>query len=186
MFYAWYRQVSMSANSVECALMALEKWLYDEVDSGRDITPWITQIYAKSASLAFAGVLVSLGLKYPRLFTTICGPLSEIFTSIGCNGPRGGRGASGGELAGWVQHGERLLQMAKEWHGMPHRRGLLQDLVPRLMLFDENTKQYLITKRAEWAHQLANQSDGLDNHEFFLARFDPDNYTVTPRTTGRL
>ena len=183
--YAWYRQVSMSANSVECALMALEKWLYDEVDSGRDITPWITQIYAKSASLAFAGVLVSLGLKYPRLFTTILRPfIGNLHVYWLQRDLAAGEEPRGGELAGWVQHGERLLQMAKEWHGMPHRRGLLQDLVPRLMLFDENTKQYLITKRAEWAHQLANQSDGLDNHEFFLARFDPDNYTVTPQDDG--
>jgi hypothetical protein len=55
--------------------MALEKWLYDEVEAGRSIAKWVQHIYDRAESLAFAGVLVALGMKYPGLFTKELQPL---------------------------------------------------------------------------------------------------------------
>ena len=49
--------------------MALEKWLYDEIENNRDVTKWLHYIFCHAESLAFAGVLVSLGLRYIPLFT---------------------------------------------------------------------------------------------------------------------
>ena len=36
--YAWHRYLGMHGDTVECALMALEKWLYDEIENQRSIS----------------------------------------------------------------------------------------------------------------------------------------------------
>jgi hypothetical protein len=38
--------------TVECALMALEKWLYDEIEKRNSITQWVDYIYAHGESVA--------------------------------------------------------------------------------------------------------------------------------------
>jgi hypothetical protein len=61
--FGWHRSCSLYAPAVESALMALEKWLYVEVDSGRIVSRLLQTILTRAESLAFAGVLVSLGWK---------------------------------------------------------------------------------------------------------------------------
>ena len=65
--------------------MALEKWFYDEVENGRSISRWVQYIYEHAESLAFAGVLVSVGLKYPALFARELQPFSGTSTSTSAN-----------------------------------------------------------------------------------------------------
>jgi hypothetical protein len=48
----WHRSVSMDGAAVDCALMALEKWLYDEVETGRSISRWVRYIFERTESLA--------------------------------------------------------------------------------------------------------------------------------------
>jgi hypothetical protein len=52
--YGWHRSFSLHAAAVESALMALERWLYTEVDGGRNISRWLQTILARAESLAFA------------------------------------------------------------------------------------------------------------------------------------
>ena len=49
-------------------LMAFEKWLYDQIEAGKDIEKWIDEVLRESNSLALLGILVSVAKKYPRLF----------------------------------------------------------------------------------------------------------------------
>src|SRR5206468_8859873 len=67
--YGWHRSSSLDGEAVETALMAVEKWLYDELSAERSVDQWIDRIYAHGRSLAFAGVLISVGMKHPVLFT---------------------------------------------------------------------------------------------------------------------
>jgi hypothetical protein len=39
--FGWHRYLVMGGVAIECALMALEKWLYDEIESGRGISRWV-------------------------------------------------------------------------------------------------------------------------------------------------
>ena len=48
--YGWHRSLSLHGAAVECALMALEKWLYDEAEGGRSISRWVNYIYAHAES----------------------------------------------------------------------------------------------------------------------------------------
>ncbi len=73
--YYWYRDQSNCPDSVVVALMALEKWLYDELEANRDISPFIEVILRESKSLSFAGLLSAVGRKEPTLFR---GPLQPL------------------------------------------------------------------------------------------------------------
>ena len=42
--YAWYRFQHMHGDTVECALMALEKWFYDEIEKGNSVSEWVRYI----------------------------------------------------------------------------------------------------------------------------------------------
>jgi hypothetical protein len=185
--YAWYRNLGLHGEVVTCALMALEKWLYDEIDSDRDVTCWLEFICAQSSSLAFAGVLVTVGLKRPGLFTNALRPLVGSLTiynlqrNLALNGRRG---AWQSEMYGWANQGEYAFKLAVDWHRLPHRLFRLEDVVPRLMLFHRDTRSYLLQKKAEWQMELAAQGEPDDQDDCFLARFDPANYTVVSNPDG--
>ncbi|OFW35136.1 MAG: hypothetical protein A3J28_05845 [Acidobacteria bacterium RIFCSPLOWO2_12_FULL_60_22] len=175
----------MGAGAAACALMALEKWLYDEIERSRSITPWVQFIFEEAESLAFAGVLVSIGLKHPALFARDLQPLLGNFHIYRCqlNWAQYERGEPWRiELSTWANHGERIVKLAVDWHSMAHRRYLLQDVAPWLMLQDKGTLKYLSERRAEWAKQFDNLDENDDHLELFLARFDPQNYIKTPQS----
>ncbi len=164
--------------------MALEKWLYDEVEAGRSIAPWVQHIYDRAESLAFAGVLVAVGMKYPGLFTKELRPLLgnlhlyECQTSWAINESQEAWTIA---LSGQPQ---TVIQWAVEWHRMPHRRAFLRDNAALLMIQDQGTQNYLVGRAAEWAKQPAETEKERDDLQFFLARFDLKNYTETPQPDG--
>ena len=73
--FGWNRGLSLKAVQVECALMALEQWLVSEIENGKGIAPWVQYLFEHGRSVAFAGVLVSVGLKFPALFAKELQPL---------------------------------------------------------------------------------------------------------------
>jgi hypothetical protein len=76
--FAWHYDGHLTNGSIlQCALMALEKWLYDRIDAGEDITPAVTRITKESTSLALAGLLLMIGKKKPGLLTGPLAPLLE-------------------------------------------------------------------------------------------------------------
>lgn len=184
--YAWPRFQHMHGDTVECALKALEKWFYDEIEKGNSITQWVQYIFDHGESAAFAGLLVSVGLRYPALFTRELRPMLcnfyvyECQTSLAANEQGESWAIS---LSGEPQEAIRL---AAEWNRMPHRQYLLRDVATSLMLEDEGTAQYLSARKTEWAKlRQGNEKERL-KMEFFLARFDPANYTKTPHEEGVL
>jgi hypothetical protein len=184
--FGWHRYLQMHGDTVECALMALEKWLYQEIEQGHNITQWIQYIFDHADSAAFAGLLVSVGLRYPGLFTTDLRPLLGNFYIYECQTSR----ALSEQQEVWTialaGQPEFAVKLASEWHSMPHRRYLLRDLVPTLMLEDEETLNYVSTRKVEWAKLRQGSEKSRLNMEFFLARFDPANYTKTPQEDGRV
>ena len=181
----WNRYLPMHGDTVECALMALEKWLYDELEKRRSITPWVTHIFNHGTSLAFAGLLVSVGLRFQGLFATDLQPLLgnyylyqwQLSTALGEH--------NGTWKISWSGQPESTVKLAAAWHEMRHRRILLRDVASTLMLQDEGTKGYLSARKAEWAKLPVNEK-GRQDMEFFLTHFDPANYTETPQEDGRV
>ena len=69
----------MSAcESMVPALSALEKYLGDQIESGKNVDQLITQLLQQCECVAIAGVLFDLGRRHPLLFQ---GPLKLLLTS---------------------------------------------------------------------------------------------------------
>jgi hypothetical protein len=61
--YRWHHDGLMGHGAqAQSALMALEQWLYGEIDRGAPVNSWIKRIVAESESLAFAGLLMDVGI----------------------------------------------------------------------------------------------------------------------------
>jgi hypothetical protein len=183
--FGWHRYLPMDGDTVETALMALEKWLYDVVEAGRSITEWVQYIFDCAESVAFAGVLAAVGMRYPELFVRELRPLLGDFYIYQCqmswalNEPQ--------ETWAIALNGQpqTAVKWAVEWNRMPHRRSLLRDTAPILMLQDESTRTYLSARVAEWAKRTEKTEKARDDLKFFLARFDLTNYTETLQEDGR-
>jgi hypothetical protein len=184
--FGWHRYLSMHGDTVECALMALEKWLYEEIESRKSITPWVDYLFAQGTSLAFAGVLISVGLRYPGLFLRDLQPLlGNFYLYQPQMGWALGENNSTWRIS-WSGQSQPVLKLAAEWHEMPHRCFVLRDTEPTLMLQDEGTMKYLSSRKAEWAKIPHGNDKARQDMVFFLARFDPANYTETPQGDGRV
>lgn len=73
--YRWYLDWPLQSKIITCALMALEKWLYEQLEEEKQLSPWITRILNRSESVAFAGLLCDVGKKVSELFRSELRPL---------------------------------------------------------------------------------------------------------------
>jgi len=184
--FGWHRYMDIHGDAVECALMALEKWLYDEVEKGHSISKWVQYIFDNAQSAAFAGVLVSLGLKYQGLFIQELQPLLGNFYLYECQTSWAIQESNNPWTISLSGQPDLVVKLASEWNKMPHRRNLLRDLVPALMLQDERTMKYISVRKQEWAKLRQGTEKSRLDMEFFLARFDLANYTKTPQEDGQV
>jgi len=184
--YAWHRYLGMHGDTVECALMALEKWLYDEIENQRSITQWVQYIFDHGISAAFAGVLVSVGLRYQALFAMELQPLLGNFYVYETQMSLAMNESSETWTISFSGQPQEAIKIAADWNRMPHRRYLLRDLAPALMLQHKGTLEYLTKKKAEWAKLRQGSEKSRLDMEFFLARFDPANYSETPHGDGQV
>ena len=184
--YAWHRYLGMHGDTVECALMALEKWLYDEIENQRSIAQWVQFIFDRGTSAAFAGVLVSVGLKYQFLLAMDLQPLLGNFYLYETQMSLAMNESSETWKISFSGQPQEAITIAADWNRMPHRRYLLRDLMPALMLQHKGTMDYLTARKTEWAKLRQGSEKSRLNMEFFLARFDPANYTETPQDDGRV
>ena len=184
---AWNRVGAGAPDIVVCALMALEKWMYDLVEKGEAIDPWVKMIFEKNSSLAIAGILVAVGLKNPKLLTGVLQPLLgnwilyqwQLHLALEEQGQFWRIG-----LMAWTNQGEKVFGLVRDWHGLPHRKRMLQDVAVHLMLFDEGSKKYLSERREAWARLVETAGEDRERLEFFLARFDPASYVITDLADG--
>src|SRR5260370_35020447 len=184
--YAWHRYLGMHGDTVECALMALEKWFYEEIESQRSITQWVQYIFDHGTSAAFAGVLVSVGLRYQALFAMELQPLLGNFYLYQTQMSLAMNESSETWMISFTGQPQEAIKIAADWNRMPHRRFLLRDIASGLMLQHKGTIEYLTARKAQWAKLRQGNEKSRIDMEFFLARFDPGNYTKTPQGDGQV
>ena len=178
--YNLHRGGRLQEDTLACALMALEKWFYDELASGRSIDAHVQYIFENATSLAFAGVLIAVGMYNHDLFHSCLRPLLQNVHIYECQ-----KNAADGEQSeswqiGFAGRPELERQLAVSWNRMPHRRTILQDLVPTLRLENVQTETFLKACADEWAatHESSDADEDL-RFELFLSRFN-GNTSVLP------
>lgn len=180
--YDLHRGGRLHDDVLVCALMALEKWLYDEVTAGREIDSYVEYIFENATSLAFAGILVSVGLYHPALFHGCLRPLLGNIHIYECQSHAALNESSEPWTISFSGRPQQEIQLAIQWNRMPHRRVLLRDLVPRLLVENAETQTYLKQCAAEWEATVKPATDDeKESFTLFLARFKPETYVLTPR-----
>lgn len=123
--YAWHRYHMNTVVIVTCALMALEKWLSERLDSGESIADPVQLLFAKGCSLAFAGVLVSIGKRWPHLFLSELKPLLflrdlYVFDQQAVVNESAVAGS-------WFRDPSIINKLRNEWNQVPGRRTSLRE-----------------------------------------------------------
>lgn len=147
----------------QCALMALEKWLYDQLDAGRDIEPALRRIMTESRSIAFAGLLMTVGKLKPELFLGVLAPLVAYWTFLDWDTQlTNQREVLGrGILGGWSFESRPEIEAAQAWAALPHRGHVARDLMVRELLPLEKHAAFFKSVTSNWNTQLDNQKKPL-------------------------
>ena len=186
--FRWHHDWPMSDGSqIQSGLMALEQWLYEQIDQGIPIEPWIARILAESESVAFAGVLLDVGKRAPELFFTVLAPLFFTWVIWDWDFQLSTLRQSEREPPGfWGRQAPRLLTLAQQWHQLPHRSEALltpNGLITRTMLGHQQFRGFFEEVRSAWKAALQ-QEEGEEEPEhlrLLVERLDPANYTFEQR-----
>ncbi len=176
--YGWHCRFSQSSDLVASALMALERYLYDEIEAGRDVRPLARRLIFESQSLAFAGLLVAVGKRDHSLFGDVLRPLLachhvyQLDLSLVCSQ------VPDSPLVAIVWGGQPAptLKVVQEWFSMPHRRVLLRDLAIQLLLSRSDMREFFATVTPNWI-EIGGQ-DLTSSARILAERLTPANYSV--------
>ena len=129
--YAWNRYHMNTLPVVTCALMALEKWLDDQIAAKKSIADTVEVLWQKGRSLAFAGVLVSIGKRHPEHFLKELKPLLFV-REIYLHDLQAVRESIGGGY--WPRDGAIVNNLRREWNQLPGRNEWLKDECPQWLI----------------------------------------------------
>ena len=178
--YGWYRNRLLDANAVASALMALEKWLYEELEQGNNIDRWIDTIAKRSRSVAFAGVLSAVGRKEPRLLEGALRWLLGVWQIYDWELQLLADDQVWRiDMMTWSREGERIFNAVRDWQVLPHREQSLRHLAVRLLFANPKMAELFDAVRARWTDELGTR-ENRDSLELLIARFDPSNYRLVP------
>lgn len=150
--YYWHRDVGNVSHIIPSVLMALEKWIYDrlEKEENRDeAVRLIEEILKKASSLAFMGLLISIGKKHRELFSDQLLPLLSVpeFYSWDLEHILQ---SEGHQMIGWIGLERGMMKFAQMFHEMPHRKLELRDIAIRLFLGNEEVRKKMENFREKW------------------------------------
>jgi hypothetical protein len=185
--YCWYRDYPPAPHAVVVALMALEQWLYNEVEAGRSIDWAVEQVLTRSSGLALPGVLLVVGKKLPAL---LLGPLRPLLSVPEIYHWDLRLAAEGGShlMMGWWQSPRQLVDVVAKFHSMPHKRFALRDVTQHLLLNFPDTRQLFDDLRQEWQAQLAGIPEDDSHHdplEWLIAQHDATNFRIDSQADGQ-
>jgi len=182
--YVWHRQNWNTPQVVTCALMALEKWFEDQLAAKQSIKEPVEVLYRDARSLAFAGLLISLGKRHPEVFIDDLKPLLFIpqFYTYDFS-------ASKEYLGGgfWPRDGAFINDLRREWNGLPGRKTPLLDASCSWFISRPKIRAVLSEVSENWrkAAEKLQQEDQLVLFRL-AARFDLRNWTKSVEGTQEL
>ena len=183
--FRWHHDWPLSHGSqIQSGLMALEQWLYEQIDKGIAVEPWISRILTESESLAFAGVLLDVGKRAPTLFSTALAPLFFTWQIWNWDFSLATLHQSERQPPGyWGQQAPGLFKLAQDWHQLPHRSEALlwpDGVIARTMLGHPQFAAFFEEVRSAWKGALQ-QDDDPEHLSLLIERLDPSNYTFERR-----
>lgn len=176
--FTWSNDDSNFIGQLHSALAALERWLCDLVDAGKDVTTTVDGILRATSSVAVLGVLVNVGKHHLELFKGPLRPLLSLQKMYEWDFHRAKMNGSGFNAIAWAQQGEAVFEMAKRWALAPYRQMKLRALVPQMITSDRNLGEFILAASAQWTSP-GTEKEGLE-FSVMVAELDYRNYSVEP------
>jgi hypothetical protein len=183
--FRWHNGWPHSSRVIPSALMALERWLYEQLEGGASIEPSLARILAESESVAFAGLLLDIGKRQPTLFEGPLRPLLRVWELYELDSAATlERATMGAGLISWGMQSAKLIELAREWYGLTHRRFLFRDVAVRIMLGREELRSFFDELRIDWTarHDAQGEPESL---RLLIERLNPANYSIKPHGEGQ-
>ncbi len=176
--YFWYRGEYSCPQAVASALMALEKYLTDEIDSNKSINTIIDLILKNAKSLAFIGLLISITKKDNSLLK---GQLKDLIRipEIHLWEMQYFLDSHSYQLIGWATKGEYMLKLAQEWQNLKHRTIGFDYVCLHFFVSSEDMKEYFEDVLSKWRLEYEALEDNhyLKNYlEKLIAQYDSRNW----------
>lgn len=182
--YGWHRGVFPSSDVMTSALMALEKYLYDRLDKGMDVTVLLDFLLQEASSTAILGTLVLVGKRNSELLTGTLLPLlgsPELLfwdnLSIGRSDTNLG--------AFWWEVPPKQLEALQEWRKLPHRDYPLQHYVNTYFFQYDAGKHFIAAARLRWQER-ALKSQMPEYYDRTIHYYNIDNHKFTKTEEGIL
>tara|TARA_R110002050_G_scaffold75090_1_gene161023 strand:+ start:1044 stop:6320 length:5277 start_codon:yes stop_codon:yes gene_type:complete len=164
--YFWFRDATGAPHSIVSALMALEKFLLDKVHSEKSIAEYVEIILKNGNSVAYFGVLNSIGKYSHKLFLNELKPMLQVYNFYEWEKSLdyGAHNIEGHQMIGSNFFGKKTWDLAKEWHDMPHRKTSIQSVSLSLFLNNQDLREYYSSVTDSWKKTLSNiESEGYEN-----------------------
>ncbi len=148
--FSWYRTAANTPSAITCALMAIEKWLDEQIEQGKPVKPTVDVLVTKGRSLAFAGLLTGIGKRHPALFAAELKPLlfhREIY-AFDAHAVQQYFGDGNGLLDGKI-----VNEIRAQWNSLPGRRELLRDMAHRWLVTNDNLAPVFTEVSEAWTAQ---------------------------------
>lgn len=187
--FGWYRGYGRAGNIVPSALMALESWLYGQVDNSQSIDWIVNHILESGTSVALLGVLAALARRHPDLLEGRLRPLIQSWMLLDWDEDVTGQA----HIPPIDPFGLRALNTAfdneaERWSALPHRTVSLPRLIAQQLAFEQpDVIRDCATARESWQAEI---NDGTclstETVERLIALLDPKNLSLTQRADGQL
>lgn len=173
--FGFFHGETFNTALLSSALLAVEKWLYDKIEKGEKADEWIGQILQGSRSVAFAGLLLTVGKKAPALLEDILLPLLGAWQFYQWDR----RLIIEGDvwtisMMNWVSHGEKIYDQVVAWHTMPHRKTDLSNEALRLFLSRQPVRGFFNEMYARWT----SDEETREATKYIAERFNIKNYAL--------
>jgi hypothetical protein len=187
--FRWHCDWPLSNGAViHCSLMALEQWLYEQIDRAEKIDHWLARILSESESLAFAGLLFDIGKRLPTLFAGVLKPLIRNWVLLDWDRQVTTQRQGISAMGYWGSEPATIIELGREWYAMPHRRDFLVFLnggIVQTMIGDDKHYPFFDELRADWTGKLDAQGEP-ESLRLLIERFNPANYRFEVRDGKRV
>ena len=157
------------------ALMALEKYFYQRLDEGQDISAEVASTLARYRSVAGLGVLMDVGKRQPGLFD---GPLRALLSAPELYAWDISKTTQGRThlMIGGLLHGRGFVEVAREFHGLQHRNRGLRHVATERLLGSAEMQAFFRKARDWWCQRRATGESLVKIAEQLDLWLDPANY----------
>lgn len=182
--FGWHRDSNGSPNLITCALMALEKWLYEVVEKG-DGPNVLRKIIEGLRSAPVIGVLISVGKKHNWLFQETLRSLhfNEVVQWVDIDIVVRNENH---QMIAWTGKSQADIEAALEWHNMPHRKQLMKALAFLALTHPEGRAEAKAACK-RWAKVAKKASpEHKGSFDNLIAIYTFENYSFLQRDDGIL